>query len=297
MNQLELEIESIRVLLGQYGNAQERIEKLDALGIALEEPDCRVKIQNYVNRLVRESQTLRDALADYILAGKAGSGDARAAHLGDYYSAAQERVNEILQLRGLSDQHVRAVLVNGGFGADPSVCRLRLRACGYDADIYMPEGGTSADDQAGGGMVREPGGPAQQQDAKTGRTGGQPQQQDTKTGRSGGQAAGASFRLFFINHERYTWRDNWGDNCLVESDGKYLLMDSCMPAGRDAILNFLKTRKITKLSLYISHPHYDHYGNAMAILTDPFFTIEHLYLCKYGQISGIDDASGRRIYD
>ncbi len=279
MNLLQIEMESVRVLLGVYGNAEIREKNLDVLGETYGEPDCRPKIQNCVNRMVRSPEAMGDALADYVLAGEAGRGEDRIAHLGDRYETAQERVNEILSLRGLSDAHVRAVLVNRGFGTDESVQELRLKACGYDPSRYMkkPEEPKPAEPQ-------EPGEP-------------QKPHAEQKPQPLNAPSAGPVFKLFFINHEKYTWKDNWGDNCLVESDGKFLLMDSCMPAGRDAILNFLKARNVRKLSLYISHPHYDHYGNIMAILKDAFFTVEHMYLCKYGQISGIDDSNVRMHYN
>ena len=285
MNILQLELESVRVLLGMYGKSEERKAKLSLLNETYGGEDCAALIQDYVNRILGNSEMLGDALADYILTGNAGSGDDRSAHLGAYYQAAQERVNQILMLKGLSGEHVTAVLVNRGFGSDEAVKELRLKACGYEPSEYLrkPEkaqaapGPSSGQGPGNAGSSEKPAqaAPSGQQEASSGRL----------------------FKLFFINHERYTWKENWGDNCLVESDGKFLLMDSCMPAGRDAILNFLKARKVDTLSLYISHPHYDHYGNAMAILKDPYFTVEHMYLCKYGQISGIDDSNVKMHYN
>ena len=284
MNILQLELESVRVLLGMYGNSEERKEKLSLLNEAYSDEDCAALIQDYVNRILGNPDMLGDALADYILTGSAGSGEDRAAHMGAYYQAAQERVNQILMLRGLSGEHVAAVLVNRGFGSDEAVKELRLRACGYDPTGYLrkPQEAQAAPKPASG---QKPS--SEQTQGNTGSAQKQPQE----------ASSGRLFKLFFINHERYTWKENWGDNCLVESDGRFLLMDSCMPAARDAILNFLKARKIDTLSLYISHPHYDHYGNAMAILKDPYFTVEHMYLCKYGQISGIDDSNVRMHYN
>ena len=282
MNTLQLELESVRVLLGTYGTAEERQIKLSLLNETYGEDNCAAVIQDYVNRILGNSEMLGDALADYILSGSAGSGDDRSAHLGAYYQAAQERVNQILMLRGLSKEHVAAVLVNRGFGSDEAVKELRLRACGYDPAAYLRKPGNA-------GNAQKPGQTASSAQKPARKTSSGQTPQDASSGRL--------FKLFFINHERYTWKENWGDNCLVESDGRFLLMDSCMPAARDAILNFLKTRKVDTLSLYISHPHYDHYGNAMAILKDPYFTVEHMYLCKYGQISGIDDANVKMHYN
>ena len=278
MNILQLELESVRVLLGMYGKSEERKAKLSLLSETYGGEDCAALIQDYVNRILGNSEMLGDALADYILTGNAGSGDDRSAHLGAYYQAAQERVNQILMLKGLSGEHVTAVLVNRGFGSDEAVKELRLKACGYDPSVYLGKL-QKAQDAPGPSSGQKPG------------NAGSSEKPAQKT------SSGGLFKLFFINHERYTWKENWGDNCLVESDGKFLLMDSCMPAGRDAILKFLKARKVDTLSLYISHPHYDHYGNAMAILKDPYFTVEHMYLCKYGQISGIDDSNVKMHYN
>ena len=130
MNTLQLELESVRVLLGKYGNAEERKAKLSLLDETYCEDGCAAVIQDYVNRILGSSDMLGDALADYILTGNAGSGDDRAVHMGAYYQAAQERVNQILLLRGLSREHVAAVLLNRGFGSDEAVKELRLTACG-----------------------------------------------------------------------------------------------------------------------------------------------------------------------
>ena len=137
MNILQLELESVRVLLGMYGKSEERKAKLSLLNETYGGEDCAALIQDYVNRILGNSEMLGDALADYILTGNAGSGDDRSAHLGAYYQAAQERVNQILMLRGLSGEHVTAVLVNRGFGSDEAVKELRLKACGYDPSAYL----------------------------------------------------------------------------------------------------------------------------------------------------------------
>ena len=77
MNILQLELESVRVLLGMYGKSEERKAKLSLLSETYGGEDCAALIQDYVNRILGNSEMLGDALADYILTGNAGSGDDR----------------------------------------------------------------------------------------------------------------------------------------------------------------------------------------------------------------------------
>ena len=67
MNTLQLELESVRVLLGTYGTAEERQIKLSLLNETYGEDNCAAVIQDYVNRILGNSEMLGDALADYIL--------------------------------------------------------------------------------------------------------------------------------------------------------------------------------------------------------------------------------------
>lgn len=70
----------------------------------------------------------------------------------------------------------------------------------------------------------------------------------------------------------------FGDATLLESNGEYLLIDTGNNIESNKTIEYLKTNNINKLSVYISHIHYDHYGRLKAILNDTFFTIENLYL-------------------
>ena len=52
--------------------------------------------------------------------------------------------------------------------------------------------------------------------------------------------------------------NNAGDSVLVESNGKYLLMDVGSKDSYPYIKKFLQERRVTTLSVYISHTHADH---------------------------------------
>lgn len=52
-----------------------------------------------------------------------------------------------------------------------------------------------------------------------------------------------------------------GDVVLLQSKGKYLLMDTGAPASLKAIKAYLNKLKIKEFDIYISHLHIDHYGN------------------------------------
>ena len=74
-----------------------------------------------------------------------------------------------------------------------------------------------------------------------------------------------------------------GDGVLLESNGKYLLMDTFSikdNANNHELIDYLAENNIFKFSVYISHYHEDHYGGLLTILNDPRFTIEKVYLPK-----------------
>lgn len=52
-----------------------------------------------------------------------------------------------------------------------------------------------------------------------------------------------------------------GDVVLLQSKGKYLLMDTGAPASLKAIKTYLDKLKVKEFDIYISHLHIDHYGN------------------------------------
>ena len=70
---------------------------------------------------------------------------------------------------------------------------------------------------------------------------------------------------------------NWGDSTLLESNGKYLLIDVTGGEIND-VLNYLESNNISKFDLYLSHYHWDHYGrdNQMKIDNQGMSLMEYL---------------------
>lgn len=67
-----------------------------------------------------------------------------------------------------------------------------------------------------------------------------------------------------------------GDACLLEKDGKFVLIDSGDIEHRDAIVALLKKYKVKSLSkVVITHPHADHLGGMQAIFKN--FKVEAIY--------------------
>ena len=67
-----------------------------------------------------------------------------------------------------------------------------------------------------------------------------------------------------------------GDAVLLESNGKYLLMDTGGPEGTisdngAAIIQYLKSKSINKFDVYISHYDPDHHYYLKYILADNYF--------------------------
>ena len=69
-----------------------------------------------------------------------------------------------------------------------------------------------------------------------------------------------------------------GDAVLLSSGGEYLLMDTTNNDDTNALIRYLKSHHIRKLSLYLSHWHEDHFFYLWKIMDDPYFTVRHLYL-------------------
>ena len=79
-------------------------------------------------------------------------------------------------------------------------------------------------------------------------------------------------RLHFIDFVRPGW---WGDATLVESDGRYLLMDTCHEEGT-YIIKYLKDYGVKTLDLYVSHDHHDHWGRIVYFINN--FKVGKVYL-------------------
>ena len=85
-----------------------------------------------------------------------------------------------------------------------------------------------------------------------------------------------------------------GESVLLESDGEFLLMDTCVAGtsnealtkigAKNELISKLKSKLSEKntntLDIYISHYHSDHYGLLKKILDDPELKINKIYLPK-----------------
>ncbi len=74
-----------------------------------------------------------------------------------------------------------------------------------------------------------------------------------------------------------------GDSTLLESNGKYLLMDTCIKQDGNQVLKYLDDHNVTNFDLYLSHYHVDHYGLIMDILNNSKYTIKNIYLPEYNK--------------
>ena len=81
--------------------------------------------------------------------------------------------------------------------------------------------------------------------------------------------------------------DVQGDSTLLESNGKYLLMDTCIKQEGNKVLEYLNEKKVTNFDIYISHYHGDHYGLIMDILNDSKYTIKNIYLPEYNKSNSL----------
>ena len=71
--------------------------------------------------------------------------------------------------------------------------------------------------------------------------------------------------------------DVWGDQTLLESNGRYLLVDTSI-SGASRVVKFLKSHKVKNLDILISHFDQDHVGNLNKILKDSYFHVGTVYL-------------------
>lgn len=91
------------------------------------------------------------------------------------------------------------------------------------------------------------------------------------------QPAAGRMTLTVMDYGR-SFTDMYGDSVLLQSQGRNLLMDSCMKDPQQAIRNYLKAHGVKKLTLYVSHYHNDHEGEMPSIILDRYFTIDRIYL-------------------
>lgn len=97
-------------------------------------------------------------------------------------------------------------------------------------------------------------------------------------------------------------RANWCDITVLESEGKYALIDTGFKGSFYTIENFLKSQGVDKLEfVFLSHFHCDHYGSALRVLenykVDKFYTKEYKgleHLGSSGNAEGEDYYIGER---
>ncbi len=73
-------------------------------------------------------------------------------------------------------------------------------------------------------------------------------------------------------------KDTWGSPVLLESNGRYLLMDATQKGSQNDIISYLKKNNISELDLFVSHYHVYAYESHAGILTDPYFQVGTMYL-------------------
>ena len=74
-----------------------------------------------------------------------------------------------------------------------------------------------------------------------------------------------------------------GDATLLETNGKYLLMDTCIKQDSNQVLTYLDNKQVTNFDIYLSHFHSDHYGLIMDILNNSKYTVKNIYLPEYNK--------------
>ncbi|MCL2083055.1 MAG: MBL fold metallo-hydrolase [Oscillospiraceae bacterium] len=83
--------------------------------------------------------------------------------------------------------------------------------------------------------------------------------------------------------------DGGGDAVLLESKGKYLMMDTGSPGFWGAIQAYLKKLKVGNLDIYLSHMHKDHYGNLLNMVSNYKIGCVYLPDTNYGKKRTLGD--------
>lgn len=78
------------------------------------------------------------------------------------------------------------------------------------------------------------------------------------------------------NYDEEDGADKYGDAILVESEGKYLLMDVGAEGASSSLTSYLRKIGVETLDIYISHIHADHRGGLEAVCKN--FNVENVYL-------------------
>lgn len=128
------------VIAGSWGNGDTRKKKLEAAGYNYSEVQAEVNRQLGVSSGSSSSSTSSssiDKLAQDVIAGKYGTGEARKKALGSNYNAVQKRVNQILAGSGSSTSSKKSIdtiareVIAGKWG-NGNTRKQKLEAAGYN---------------------------------------------------------------------------------------------------------------------------------------------------------------------
>ena len=82
------------------------------------------------------------------------------------------------------------------------------------------------------------------------------------------------------NDKIHFLRASWCDMTVMESEGKYALIDTGHIKCADSIVDFLKSRGVERLEfLFLSHFHCDHYGGTLQVLDN--YEVARIYTKVY----------------
>ena len=85
--------------------------------------------------------------------------------------------------------------------------------------------------------------------------------------------------------------DVQGDATLLESKGKYLLMDTGVKNTASQLYAYLDEHDITTFDMYLSHYHADHYGNMADIINSAKYTVSTVYIPALPNIYDEDEVN------
>lgn len=121
------------VIAGKWGNGDTRKKKLEAAGYNYSEVQAAVNAALGVGGSSSSNANI-EQLAQDVIAGKYGNGEARKKALGSNYEAVQKRVNEILTGSGSGGKSIDTLareVIRGDWG-NGTARKNRLTAAGYD---------------------------------------------------------------------------------------------------------------------------------------------------------------------